>query len=272
MKGYTTTSLPLTNGQLDQTTFDNTYVNNGSDSWNNSYSGNVDWVLSPTFFINATAGYFYYNNTTPPEVRLQRHPLHLQPDPLRLSPTSRRASAQTTAAGPTPALVVRHREEQLQPLFRQRERHVLQVAGRPAHVQDRPALRAVRQRRARRALTYPNITLYWDRTTAAPGASTATTSWSQNGTVGNVHSNNYSIWFQDTWSLNAQAHGQRRRPAENEYVPSYKGSDVPDCNDAPNDPELPAGHQFSMRRQDRPAPRLRLGPQGRRQVEGLRQL
>ncbi len=75
----------------------------------------------------------------------------------------------------------------------------------------------------------------------------------QTGTVGNVHSDNYSIWFQDSWSVNARLTISAGVRLENEYIPSYKG-DVPDCNEFPDDPNCAISIKFGMR--DKIAPRL----------------
>ena len=85
----------------------------------------------------------------------------------------------------------------------------------------------------------------------------------QIGTIGKVHSNNYSLWLQDTWDVSSRLTLNLGVRAENEYVPSYKDKDeFPDALDI----------KFELQGQDRAAPRLRLRHEGRRQVEGLRQL
>ena len=42
------------------------------------------------------------------------------------------------------------------------------------------------------------------------------------GTVGDVHSNNYSFWLQDSWSINTSLTINAGVRVENEHVPSYK--------------------------------------------------
>ncbi len=41
------------------------YERTGSDTVNNVFSANLDWVLTPTLFTNITAGSYRYNTTTP---------------------------------------------------------------------------------------------------------------------------------------------------------------------------------------------------------------
>ena len=148
----------------------------------------------------------------------------------------------------------------------QRQRDVLQVVGRPAHLQDRHALRALGND-VLTGNTKPRVTVYWGQLFTNPdtGVTTKGTygyyTLNQIGTIGNVNSNNYSFWLQDSWSPSARLTINGGVRFENELVPSYK-----DKTAVPRR----ARHQVRVHRQDRPAPRLRLRPQGRRQVEGLR--
>jgi hypothetical protein len=40
------------------------YASTGRNDWNNVYSGLIDWVVSPTFFVNLSGGYFMYDFET----------------------------------------------------------------------------------------------------------------------------------------------------------------------------------------------------------------
>ena len=54
----------------------------------------------------------------------------------------------------------------------------------------------------------------------------------QIGTIGKVHSNNYSLWFQDTWDVSSRLTLNLGVRAENEFVPSYKDkTQFPDALD-----------------------------------------
>ena len=54
----------------------------------------------------------------------------------------------------------------------------------------------------------------------------------QTGTIGKVHSNNYSLWFQDTWDVSSRLTLNLGVRAENEFVPSYKDqTQFPDALD-----------------------------------------
>src|SRR6185503_10353218 len=45
----------------------NRWERTGNNSTNDLYGGNVDWVLTPRFFLNIQAGYWITNSTTPAE-------------------------------------------------------------------------------------------------------------------------------------------------------------------------------------------------------------
>jgi hypothetical protein len=252
MKGYTTTSLPLVNGQLDQETFDRTYVKNGGDSWNDTYSGSVDWVVSPAFFINATAGYFYYDNTTPPEVRFNdiryiynQTPCGLLDVPSSLCQTTGWSNTQLSSAGTEKNIFNRVFANVNATFFKS-------LAGQHTF---KTGLRYERfGNDVRSGLTYPQVTIFWNQDYGGTRGKYGYYELVQNGTVGNVHSNNYSIWFQDTWSLNSKLTVSAGVRAENEIVPSFKGADVPFCEDAPNDPNCQQDIRFGMG--DKIAPRL----------------
>jgi hypothetical protein len=54
----------------------------------------------------------------------------------------------------------------------------------------------------------------------------------QTGTIGKVHSNNYSFWVQDTWDVSSRLTLNLGVRAENEYIPSYKDqTEFPDALD-----------------------------------------
>jgi len=252
MQGYTTTTLPLVNGQLDQDVYDRTYVKNGGDSWNNTYAGNVDWVITPTVFINATAGYFFYNATTPPEVRFNdiryiynQSPCGFSDVPSSLCQTTGWSNTQLSSAGTEKNIFNRVFVNANATFFKS-------LAGQHTF---KTGLRYERfGNDVRSGLTFPQITIYWNQDYGGVRGKYGYYELVQNGTVGDVHSNNYSIWFQDTWSVTNRLTINAGIRMENEYVPSYKGDTVPNCNDAPNDPNCQIDISFSMR--DKIAPRL----------------
>ena len=56
-------------GSINQTAFNNRWINQGDNRENDSYSGNVDWIVKPSFFVNITGGVYRTDRTTPEEFR-----------------------------------------------------------------------------------------------------------------------------------------------------------------------------------------------------------
>jgi len=253
MRGYTTTTFPLkSDGTFDQATYDLTYgQKNGADSWNNAYSGNVDWVVSPTFFINGTAGYFMYNNTTPPEIRYNdtRYTYSGSPCGLLDVPSSSCYSSGWSNSALSNAGTERNKFTRV--FANVNATFFMSLAGQHTF---KTGLRFERfGNDVLTGATKPNVTLYWDSNYQGSRGKYGFYELTQSGTVGDVKSNNYSIWFQDSWSVNSRLTISAGVRAETESIPSYKG-DVPDCNTSPNDPNCAISIKFGMG--DKIAPRL----------------
>src|SRR4029453_17854578 len=56
-------------GSINQTAYDARWLKQGDNNTNDTYTGNVDWVIKPTFFVNLSGGSYRTNPTTPGEVR-----------------------------------------------------------------------------------------------------------------------------------------------------------------------------------------------------------
>ncbi|HSK09661.1 MAG TPA: carboxypeptidase regulatory-like domain-containing protein, partial [Vicinamibacterales bacterium] len=68
--GFTTATYPSTTawpGDIDEY-MDLMYGKTGSDYTNNLFSGSMDWVITPTFFVNVTAGSLTYDTFQPTEL------------------------------------------------------------------------------------------------------------------------------------------------------------------------------------------------------------
>ena len=102
--------------------------------------------------------------------------------------------------------------------------------------------------RARRSTMPPR------QSSAAP---TATTRCPRSYTEGKIHSNNIGFFIQDAWTVNNRLTLNLGLRADREDIPSYRAENP--------------GIEFGFG-EDRAARRLRLRHQGRRPVEGLRQL
>ncbi|MEW5983107.1 MAG: TonB-dependent receptor [Acidobacteriota bacterium] len=203
----------------------------GSDSINHSWSGNFDWMVNSTFFVNATGGFFRTNSTTPEEFRGTE---------LRHSfGSSNSDSAMIKAGFPTVPVA-----------YQQASGYVDKKStnGTVRNLFDRLFFNAntvwfkslggqhvfkagLRFERFANDLFYgntkPTITLNWGQTYNANDGRVLRGTYgyytvNQTGTVGDVVSNNYAIWFQDSWSVNNRLTINAGIRSETEHIPSYK--------------------------------------------------
>ena len=247
MKGFTTATF-----YSDKDSFDRSYRLNGQDFWNNTYSGNVDWVLSPTFFVNATAGYFMYDTKTPPDARGSklRHiyagtPAGLPGVPASLYDTEANGWFDNISTLGT------LRNKFTRAFANVNATWFKSLAGQHTF---KAGLRFERfGNDVYHGNTMPNITLNWGADYEGTRGTYGYYELTKSATTGNVHSNNYSLWLQDSWTINNKFTLNAGVRAENEYVPSFK-TGVPNCNDAPNNPDCAIDISFGMR--DKIAPRV----------------
>ena len=204
----------------------------GSNSTNDTYSGNLDWVIKPTFFVNLSGGSYRTNRTTPIEWR---------GDAIVHSFSGSNSDAAMTLAGyPTVP-------QQFQ-----------QPSGYTDNPTNRGTVRNIFTRRYFNANTTffrsmagqhtfkagmrferfgndvldgaakPNVTLFWGQTYTNPDTNATVTgkygyyTVNQTGTIGKVFSNNYSFWVQDSWDITSRLTVNAGVRTENEHVPSYK--------------------------------------------------
>jgi hypothetical protein len=255
MKGYTRATF-----LSDPAAFDRKYRLNGQDDWNNTYAGNVDWVVTSRFFVNATAGYFFTNTTTPEEARGNAivHSYSGSPSDAYMISQGKPTVPASISANPSgwsdnPANTGTLYNKYSRAFFNVNATWFKPMAGQHTF---KTGLRYERfGNDVLDGATKPNVMLYWgtDYGAGAPVGTYGYYELTQQGTVGNVRSNNYSIWFQDTWSLNNKLTLNAGVRAENEMVPSYKAG-APDCNEFPNDPNCAISIRYGM--SDKIAPRL----------------
>jgi hypothetical protein len=211
--------------------FKDVYERTGSDSINNSWSGNIDWVITPSFFINATTGFYRTNSTTPEEFR--------GTETRHVFQTANSNSVMATYGFPSvPAAF-----QQASGYFDKKSSN-----GTVSNLYDRLFFNAntiwykslagqhifkagIRFERFANDLFYgntkPTINLYWGQNyTKATGEVVRGTYGyymvNQTGTVGDVVSNNYAIWFQDSWTVNNRLTINAGIRSETEHIPSYK--------------------------------------------------
>jgi hypothetical protein len=240
--GITTSTFDaLPDGSINQTAFNNRWVNQGDDRTWDTYAGTFDWIVRPSFFVNVSGGSYRQNRTTPPEFR---------GDQIRHSFGNANSDATMTQAG-FPTVPTQFQQPSgytnaissngvVRDLFTRRfvngnatffadfgGRHVFKTGLRFERFAN-----DVLNGRAK-----PEITLNWgQKYTASNGVTNAGTYGyyivNQIGTIGKVHSNNYSFWFQDSWDVSRQLTLNLGVRAENEFVPSYKDqAQFPDALD-----------------------------------------
>ena len=229
-------------GTINQAAFDSRWIksSNSGNSTNDTYAGNVDWVVRPTFFVNVQGGTYRTNQTTPPEYRGDQV-LHIF--------NGSNSDSSMTALGyptvPTQFQNVNGFQDNIPSTGRVRNiftryfvnanttffrnmggQHTFKAGMRFERfgndVLDGNAL--------------PRVTLFWGQTYTNPDTNKISTgkygyySLEQPGTIGKVHSNNYSFWVQDSWEITPRLTVNAGVRTENEHVPSYKDqSQFPDA-------------------------------------------
>ena len=196
-------------GSINQAAFDSRYVKQGGNSTNDTYSGNFDWVIRPTFFVNVAGGTYRTNRTTPPEFRGDQvvHTFNgANSDASMIAAGYPTVPAQfqnvngfvdnISSAGTVRDIFTR--------LFLNANATWFLSAKGQHTFKTGHAVRTVRQRRARRqrvaarhAVLGPG--LHEPRERRHRSGKYGYYALTQTGTVGKVHSNNYSFWLQDSW-------------------------------------------------------------------------
>jgi len=230
---YTTNTFDkLADGSINQTAFNNRWINQGGNSTNDVYSGNIDWVVTPTFFVNAAGGYYRANNTTPEEFRgnaLRHYFDQASTDAYMAAqgyPTV--PSSYQQVAGYSDAIsssgTVRNIYDRT--FFNGNLTYFLNLAGQHTW---KAGMRF--ERFGNDALigsAYPTVNLVWGTSFTNQDTGQVFTGKygyyyvNQTGTIGKVNSNNYSFWLQDSWTVNSKLTINAGVRAENETIPSFK--------------------------------------------------
>ncbi len=219
-------------GSINQAAFDNRYTNTGTNSQNDTYVGNADWIITPKFFVNAQAGMFYTNSTTPPEFRGDQV--------VHAFSGANNDSVMTAAGYPT----VPAQFQQVNGFTDNKS-----SAGTVRNIYTRDFINANAtyyhsmkgqhtfkagmrfERFGNDALignALPRVNVFWGQTYTNPDtAQTLTGKYGyyeleQPGTIGAVHSNNYAFWVQDGWEVNNKLTLNLGVRTENEHIPSFK--------------------------------------------------
>ena len=225
---------------VNQTTFDNTYTKVGTDTRNDVFSGNLDWVVTPKFFVNTTVGYYrtngwgnpdwvgsairrsFNNNNFDSTMTSPQYP-QLNGQPWPLVPAAYQSSTGDAANNLSSRLLVRDIMDRI--YVNANTTFFASLAGQ--HV-FKTGVRFERfGNDIYNARTKPEMTFYFGRTYNATDGRTVQGKYgyymlNKTGTVGDVNSNNWSFWVQDSWSVNNKLTLNLGVRAENEVVPSYK--------------------------------------------------
>ncbi|HEY3380813.1 MAG TPA: carboxypeptidase regulatory-like domain-containing protein [Vicinamibacterales bacterium] len=204
------------------------YDDQGSDYVNNMYSGNVDWVITPTFFANITAGSLRYDTKTPPEYIGSTTQHYFGSSNLTYLPTVipnnlRYGSAYVDgklSSGTNKALYGRFFLNANSIWYKSLGgQHTFKAGMRYERLsQDNDS--------GSTGLKAPRIYLYWNQSTTDVNGARVRGTYGyykvrQILTKGAVHSDNFSFWLQDSWSINRKLTINAGVRAENEHVPTY---------------------------------------------------
>ena len=204
------------------------YELTGDDYTNQLISGNVDWVIAPSFFVNATAGWMMYNTTQPTDFATA--------EPIRAYGTSnltylpgeipdslRQSSGWQNFAKSTSLSARQYYARTFLNLntiwYKQAGgQHTFKFGVRYENISNDMSTGA----------QYPTFTYYWNTAYNTSDGRTLRGKygyWRQRQitTRGEASSDNWSLWAQDSWSLGSKLTINAGVRVENEIVPSYSG-------------------------------------------------
>jgi len=236
MGGYTGAPFSkLADGSVDQVAYDRQWNEYATDSTNDLVSANLDWVLSPTVFLNTTAGYFRTNYWTSPEMRGN-------------------ALVHAFASSNSDATMKRAGYPLVPKEFQQAAgyRDGISSAGTERDIYSRLYVNAsatwykslagqhvfkggVRLERFANdvfsGMTKPQIGFAWGRPYLTTDGRALSGTYGvyyvgQRAYIGNVASNNVALWLQDSWTAGARLTINAGVRAENENIPSFN-PDIP---------------------------------------------
>lgn len=200
------------------------YENTGTDYVNNLFSGNVDWVLTPTLFVNLTAGSLRYNTKTPQEF----FPTTLQ-HYMSTATTSnvpadlQRGSGYVDTKSPSATVKALYGR-----LFLNANTIWYKNAGGQHTIKAGMRYERITQS-SNDGYQVPRILFSWGGSTTDLNGNRVKGTYGyyrlrQIVTLGEAVSNNFGFWLQDSWSLNNKLTINAGVRTENEHVPTYTQS------------------------------------------------
>jgi hypothetical protein len=222
-------------GNEDPEKFKDRWERTGGNGRNDLYSANLDWVITPKVFTNVQAGYYVYDNNTPPEFAgtsiihsfsqsntctgtagsstcpFPEIPVNLQ----QISSYSDNKSTNQTITD----FYSRTFFNVNTSLFKSwKGEHNFKFGARFEHLKNN----------ARSGNQQPTIALQWNRALTTSDGRTMRGQYGYytvtRGLIseGEATSNNWSLWLQDSWTLHSKLTVNAGVRAERESVPSYE--------------------------------------------------
>jgi len=224
--GFTNAAFPTTNGAFDPQKYADTYKNTGSNTANDIYAGNFDWVITPGFFANIQSGYFTYNTYTPTSFAgndiihsFGTSNIGLAGVPTQFQQASGFADVSKSSSLNKVDQFTRAYVNANTSLFKSwKGDHQLKFGVR--FERDGNNVDTGQQQ--------PTISLRWNQSDSTRdgrivrGTFGYYTVTRNVVTQGNVHSNNWSFWAQDSWTMGRRLTVNAGVRTENEHVPSYR--------------------------------------------------
>ncbi|MGE5359252.1 MAG: carboxypeptidase regulatory-like domain-containing protein [Bacteroidales bacterium] len=214
----------------DQALWDRTWNKYATDSRNDMFAANYDWILTPRVFLNATAGYFRTNTSTSPDMRGDQSVHTFRAS--NTDPVMKAAGFPTVPVeyqgpiGTYDNISNTGTDHNMYSRFYMNANGTWFKSWKGQHILKT----GVRfERYANDVLdgaTLPNMSLYWGRkyNKTTGGQDYGTYGYyavTQTGYQGSVASNNVSFWVQDGWTVNNKLTVNAGLRLENEHVPSF---------------------------------------------------
>jgi hypothetical protein len=230
LKGVTLDRYTNAAYTTDQTLWDRTWNKYATDSRNDMFAANYDWIVTPRVFLNATAGYFRTNYSTSPEMRGDQSVHTFRYDNYDKTMTA--AGFPTVPAAYQGPRGTYDNISNTGTDHNMYSRFYVNVNGtwfkswKGQHI-FKAGTRF--ERYANDVLdgaTRANMSLYWGRkyNKTTGGQDFGTYGYfavTQPGYQGSVNSNNISFWVQDGWTVNSRLTVNAGLRLENEHVPSF---------------------------------------------------
>jgi Carboxypeptidase regulatory-like domain/TonB dependent receptor/TonB-dependent Receptor Plug Domain len=241
--GVTTATFDANpDGSINQAAFDSRWVRQGDNRLNDTYSANVDWMIRPNFFVNVSGGSYNTDFTTPEEFRGNQ---------IRHIFNNANSDSTMLAAG-FPTVPVQFQQPngytnnissngRVRDIFTRRFVNANATWFKSLFGGQHVFKTGLRFERFANDVLFGNaqpiINVEWGKRYVDTNGVTHAGTYgyyfvNQTGTIGEVHSNNYAFWIQDSWDVNRRLTLNLGVRAENEYVPSYKDqTEFPDALD-----------------------------------------